>query len=87
MLLLLALATGLYLGLYFNVLVLAPFCTLGAGAYLVTSLWSGQGMLGSAAELILPLIAIQLGYFLGLIGRDSLAGMRARLNLGPSKRA
>jgi hypothetical protein len=86
MLLLLAFGVGIYLGLYFNVMVLAPFCVLGAGAYIATSLWAGQSIFGNAGELILPLISVQMSYFLGLISRDSLAVLLARLNLGPSKR-
>ena len=86
MLPLLAIAVGIYLGLHFNVLVLAPFCTLGAGAYIAASLWADQSVLDSASELIVPLIAIQTGYFLGLVSRGSLAMLLARFNLRPSKR-
>ena len=86
MLLLLALGIGIYLGLHFNVLVLAPFCALGAGAYIAASLWSGQAVLGSASELILPMVAIQIGYFSGLLARDGVALVLARLNPRPTKR-
>lgn len=86
MLLLFAFAAGIYLGLYFNILVLAPFCLLGAGAYLATSISAGQSLLGAATALVLPLVAVQIGYFLGLISRDALSVFLVRLNLRPSKR-
>ncbi len=86
MLLLLALGIGIYLGLRFNVLVLAPFCAFGAGAYIAVALWAGQSVLASAGELILPFVVIQIGYFAGLLGRESLAMVIARLNPRPTKR-
>ena len=86
MLPLLATAVGIYLGLHFNVLVLAPFCALGAGAYVAASLWDRLGILASAADLIVPLVAIQMGYFLGLVSRGSLKMVLTRFNLRPSKR-
>jgi len=86
MLLLLAFAIGIYLGLRFNVLVLVPFCALGAGAYIAAALWAGQAVLASAVELILPFVAIQIGYFAGLLGREGLATVTARLNPRPTKR-
>lgn len=86
MLLLLAFAIGIYLGLRFNILVLAPFCAFGAGAYLAVALWAGRSVLASAGELILPFVAIQMGYFAGLLARESLATVVARLNLRPTKR-
>jgi hypothetical protein len=85
MLLMLALAIGVYLGLHFSVFILAPFCTLGAGAYIATSLWSGQSVLASASEFVLPFFAVQIGYFLGLTARAPMAILRARFNFGPSK--
>lgn len=87
MLLLLALGVGVYLGLHFSIVVLPPFCTLGAGAHIAISLWSGQGILASASELVVPFFAVQAGYFLGLTARAPMALLRARFNLGPSRQA
>jgi len=87
MLLLLAVGVGIYLGVHFNILVLAPFCILGAGAYLVTSVSTDHGIIQCLGDLILPFTAVQMGFFLGLLGREPLAAVLARLNLRPSKRA
>jgi hypothetical protein len=87
MLLLLAVGVGIYLGLHFNILVLAPFCTLGAGAYLVSSASADHGIVQCLGDLIWPFTAIQMGFFLGLLGREPVAAVLARLNLRRSKRA
>ena len=86
MLLLLALCVGIYLGLHFNILVLAPFCTLGAGAYFATAFSAGQTISGCAGELIGPFTAIQMGFFLGLLSRDPVASILARLHSRSSRR-
>jgi hypothetical protein len=86
MLLLLALGVGIYLGLHFSILVLAPFCTLGAGAYIVTSVSAGQSILSCAGDLIVPFTAIQMGFFLGLMSREPLTAVLAWLDPRPSKR-
>ena len=87
MLPLLAVGIGIYLGLHFNILVLAPFCTLGAGVYLATTVSADHGIIKCLGELILPFTAIQMGFFLGLLGREPLAAVLDRLNMRPSKRA
>lgn len=87
MLIILACGAGIYIGRHFGVLALLPFSLLGAGAF-VTSCWwmSGQGFSTSASMLILPLIALQTGYFLGLASRGAYAQLLARLNISQSKR-
>ena len=86
MLPLLACAAGVYLGLHFNVLVMLPFSALGAGA-LMFSLWaSGHAFPDSAGLLLVPMIAIQAGYMVGLTARDSYEQLLARLNIGQSER-
>jgi len=86
MLPLLACIAGIYLGLYFNILVLLPFSILGAGAYIVSAWAAGQGVFDSAVVLLFPMIAIQAGYMIGLTARDPLGQLLARLNTGQSKR-
>jgi hypothetical protein len=61
---------GIYLGLYFNLLALLPLSALGAGAYLLAALSSGQNLFDSAWNLLLTIIAIQAGYMVGLTARD-----------------
>ena len=51
MLSLLACGAGIYMGLYFNILVLLPFSVLGAGAFVVSSWASGQSFADSAGLL------------------------------------
>jgi len=86
MLPLLACGAGVYLGLYFNILVLLPFSALGAGAYIVTSWGAGQNLLDSAGVLLLPIVGIQVGYFLGLTSRPAYSHLLARFNVAHSKR-
>ena len=84
MLPLLACAAGIYLGLYFNILVLLPFSILGAGAYIFSGWAAGQGLIDSAAILLFPMISVQAGYMLGLTAREAYGQLRARLNIGQS---
>lgn len=85
MLPLLAFFAGVYLGLHFNVLALAPFCVLGAGAYVMASSAAGHSVFNSVLELGVPFVTVQMGYFLGLTARGPLASLLARFNLGPSR--
>lgn len=87
MLLLLALGIGIYLGLHFNILVLAPFCGLGAIAHVMASAAADHSLSESLLELALPLFMVQTGYFSGLTARAPMAILLARFNLGPSKHA
>lgn len=86
MLALLACCAGIYLGLHFNILALLPFTLLGAGAFIASSLTSGQGLLESFGSLIIPMIAVQAGYMLGLTARESYAHLLVRLKIGQSRR-
>jgi len=87
MLALIACGAGLYLGLKFNVLALLPLSGLGAGAYVIVSWSSGTGLLRSLVFVIVPLIAVQLGYFVGLTARDGYRHLLIRLKFGQSRRA
>jgi hypothetical protein len=87
MITLLVFGLGLYLGLHFNVLVLAPICVTGAGAYIAVATASGNGLVASLLSALLPIVTAQMGYFLGLTARTPVAMLRARLNLGPSEQA
>jgi nitric oxide reductase large subunit len=86
MLPLLACGAGVYLGLYFNILVLLPFSVLGAGAFIVSSWASGQSFFDSAALLLFPIIAVQAGFMLGLTAREAYGQLLVRLNIGQSRR-
>ena len=71
MLPLIACGVGIYVGLHFNVLALLPLSVLGAGAYVVTAWSNGQSLLSSMAAVILPIIAVQVGYFIGVTTRPA----------------
>jgi hypothetical protein len=86
MLLLFACGAGVYMGLYFNILVLLPFSILGAGAFTFSAWNSGQSLLDCAGALLFPMIAIQAGYMLGLTAREAYGQIRARLNISQSGR-
>jgi nitric oxide reductase large subunit len=86
MLPILACGAGIYVGLHFNILALLPLSVLGAGAYVATSWAAGQSLLDSAAVLFLPMVTVQVGYFLGLTTRPAYSHLRARLNIGHSER-
>jgi hypothetical protein len=87
MLLLITCGVGIYVGLHFNVLALLPLSVLGAGAYMVTAWSNGQGLLSSMAAVILPIIAVQVGYFLGVTTRPAYSHLRSRINIRHSERA
>lgn len=84
MLIILACLTGVLLGLSFNILVLLPFTIAGAVAYAFIA--PGQGFGAAATSLLIPAVALQAGYMIGLTGRDTLAQLRAKLNVTQSKR-
>jgi nitric oxide reductase large subunit len=86
MLIILACGAGIYIGRHFGVLALLPFSLLGAGAF-VTSRWmSGQGFFASAGMSIVLLIALQIGYFVGVTSRGAYTQLLARLNISQSNR-
>jgi hypothetical protein len=67
-------------------LALLPLSALGAGAYLVSAWANGQGLLDGLAVVALPIIAVQVGYFLGLTTRPAYLHLRSRLNIRHSER-
>ena len=87
MLPLIACGVGIYVGLHFNVLALLPLSVLGAGAYVITAWSNGQSLLSSMAAVILPIIAVQVGYFIGVTTRPAYLHLRSRINIRPSERA
>jgi hypothetical protein len=87
MLPILACGAGIYVGLHFNILALLPLSILGAGAYIVSAWAGGQGLLDSIAVVLLPVITVQVGYFLGLTTRPAYLHLRSRLNIRHSERA
>ncbi len=75
---------GIFLGLHHQVLVLIPV-TLGAA--IICSLLDGQGVLSSLSAVVIPAVALQCGYMIGMTGRDPIHQLLARISGGQSKRA
>lgn len=86
MLPILACGAGIYVGLHFNILALLPLSVLGAGAYIVSAWANGQGLLDSITVVLLPILTVQVGYFLGLTSRPAYLHLRSRLNIRHSER-
>jgi hypothetical protein len=86
MLPILACGAGIYVGLHFNILALLPLSVLGAGAYMVSAWANGHSLLDGLAVVALPIITVQVGYFLGLTTRPAYLHLRSRLNIRHSER-
>lgn len=86
MLPILACGAGIYVGLHFNILALLPLSVLGAGAYVVSACANGQSLLDALAAVALPMITVQLGYFVGLTTRPAYLHLRSRINIRHSER-
>ena len=86
MLPILACGAGVYVGLHFNILALLPLSVLGTGAFIVSAWANGQGLLDGLAAVALPIITVQVGYFLGLTGRPAYLHLRDRFNIRHSER-
>ena len=83
---LLACGVGIYIGLNFNILALVPLSIVAGTAALAASWLSGQGLFGGNHLFLLPLMAIQAGYMIGLTARDAVAQLRLRANPDQAKR-
>jgi hypothetical protein len=78
---------GIFLGLHHQVLVLIPV-TLGAAIICgLTAILDGQGVLSSLSAVIIPAVALQGGYMIGMTGRDPIHQLLVRISGGQSKRA
>jgi hypothetical protein len=78
---------GIFLGLHHQVLVLIPV-TLGAAIICsLTAILDGHGVLSSLFAIIIPAVALQGGYMIGMTGRDPIHQLIARISGGQSKRA
>jgi nitric oxide reductase large subunit len=85
MLPLIACGAGIFVGLHFNILALLPLTMLGAGAYVVTSWSNGHSLLSSVTAVFLSIVAVQIGYFLGLTTRPAYLHLRSRFNIRQSE--
>jgi hypothetical protein len=87
MLMVLACAFGIYVGLQFNILALLPLSLFGSGVYILTCWSSGVAPLHNMEQLVVPLVTLQLGYFIGLTAREVYRHLLIRLKAEQSRRA
>lgn len=86
MLLLFACIGGIFLGLYFNVLVLLLVCLTGSAIFVLTNLSWGLSFYAGLGDFIFSLILGQAGYILGLAGREAYGHILARFHAAQSNR-
>jgi uncharacterized membrane protein YfcA len=83
--LIIACLAGIYFGLYYNVLVLAPLTLVVVLTSGAVSIWHGQPYSAALLALIIPAVGLQGGYMIGLTGRDLLGQLITRRRTAPSK--
>jgi hypothetical protein len=86
MLPLLVCVAGIFLGLYFDVLVLLRVSLIGSGIFITVTLSSGLSFYANIVDLLVLLISGQAGYILGLCGRETYGRMLARFHAVQSNR-
>ena len=86
MLPLLVCIAGIFLGLYFNVLVLLLVCLIGSAIFIFVNLSSGLSFYANIGDFLFPVISGQAGYMLGLTGRDTYGHILARFHALQSNR-
>jgi hypothetical protein len=85
-LLIVATLAGIFSGLYFRFLILVPATLALAIASVSASLLEGVGFGSALLSTLLPAIALQGGYMIGLTARDHLANLLVRGDRVQSKR-
>jgi hypothetical protein len=85
-LLIVATLAGIFSGLYFRFLILVPATLALAIASVSAALLEGVGFGSALLSTILPAVALQGGYMIGLTARDHLANLLVRANRVQSKR-
>ena len=76
--LILACATGIYFGLYYGYLLLVPLTLAAMLTSGAVAACQGHPMSAALLATIVPAIAIQGGYMIGLTGRDFLGQFISR---------
>jgi hypothetical protein len=85
-LLIVASVAGIFLGLYYNLLVLVPVTMAAAVALSAVALWHGETVSIALFAIVIPAVGLQGGYMIGLTSRDVLSQFLSRLNAAQSKR-
>jgi hypothetical protein len=86
MLTLLVCISGIFLGLFFKVLILLPVSLIGSTILIFVDVASGASADAIIADLSFAFISLQSGYMLGLAGRDACGTILARLHAIQSNR-
>jgi len=86
MLPLLVCVAGIFLGLYFNVLVLLPLSLIGSAIFITVNLSWGLSFYADIGDLLVSLVSGHAGYMLGLCGRETYGHMLARFHAVQSNR-
>jgi len=78
---------GIFFGLHHQFWVLIPV-TLGAAITCsLAAMLDGQSVLSSLVAILIPAVALQGGYMIGMTGRDPIHQLLARISGGQSRRA
>jgi len=78
---------GIFLGLHHQILVLIPV-TLGAAiTFSTAAMLDGQSVSSSLVAVVIPALALQGGYMIGVTGRDPIHQILARFSARQSNRA
>jgi hypothetical protein len=85
-LLIVASVAGIFLGLYYHLLVLVPVTMAAAVALSAVALWHGETVSTALFAIVIPAIGLQGGYMIGLTSRDVLSQFLSRPNAAQSKR-
>lgn len=74
----LACAIGIYFGLYYRFLVLVPLTLAAMLTSGAVAAWQGHPLPAALLAAIVPAVAMQGGYMIGLTGRDFLGQFISR---------
>jgi hypothetical protein len=77
---------GIFLGLYFNVLVLLLVSLTGSAIFVLIGSMSGFSSHAGLGDFLFPLILVQVGYMLGLASREAYGHIMARFHATQSTR-
>ena len=77
---------GIFLGLYYNFIVLIPLTLVAVITCSAAAVLHGQTISASLFAIVVPAVGLQGGYMVGLTGRDFLSQFVSRLSEVQSKR-
>jgi hypothetical protein len=84
--LIVACSAGIYFGLCYRFPVLLPLTLAAMLTSGTVSAWQGQSISGALFAIVIPAIALQGGYMIGLTGREFLIRFVSRLRAAAPSR-